>query len=50
MPFELREPLLKEVEDVVRKARSMSGARPCGTTNGAYKHCPKLKTSTAVAV
>ncbi|KAK0131594.1 hypothetical protein N1851_033696 [Merluccius polli] len=40
--FHLREPLLKEVQGVVRKARSRSAPGPSGTSYKVYKHCPKL--------
>lgn len=40
--FDLREPLLKEVEEVVRKARSRSAPGPSRTSYKVYKHCPKL--------
>lgn len=40
--FDLREPLLKEVQKVVRKARSRSAPGPRGTSYKVYKHCPKL--------
>ncbi|KAK0134731.1 Retrovirus-related Pol polyprotein from type-2 retrotransposable element R2DM [Merluccius polli] len=40
--FDLREPLLKEVQEVVRKARSRSAPGPSGTPYKVYKHCPKL--------
>lgn len=40
--FDLREPLLSEVQEVVRKARSRSAPGPSGTSYKAYKHCPKL--------
>ncbi|KAJ8359538.1 hypothetical protein SKAU_G00160630 [Synaphobranchus kaupii] len=40
--FDLREPLLKEVQDVVKKARSRSAPGLSGTSYKVYKHCPKL--------
>ncbi|GAA6088617.1 uncharacterized protein LOC109140547 [Tachysurus ichikawai] len=40
--FDLREPLLKEVQEVVRKARSRSAPGPSGTSYKVYKYCPKL--------
>ena len=40
--FDQREPLLKEVQEVVRKARSRSAPGPSGTSYKVYKHCPKL--------
>ena len=36
------EPLLKEVQEVVRKARSRSAPGPSGTSYKVYKYCPKL--------
>lgn len=42
MAFDLREPLLKEVQEVVWKARSRSAPGPSGTSYKVYKHCPKL--------
>lgn len=40
--FNLREPLLKEVQEVVRKARFRSAPGPSGTSYKVYKYCPKL--------
>lgn len=40
--FDLREPLLKEVQEVVQKARSRSAPGPSGTPYKFNKHCPKL--------
>ncbi|XP_073720025.1 uncharacterized protein [Misgurnus anguillicaudatus] len=40
--FDLREPLLKEVQEVVKKARSRSAPGPSGTSYKVYKYCPKL--------
>lgn len=40
--FDSREPLLKEVQEVVRKARSRSAPGPSGTSYKVYKHCPML--------
>lgn len=42
MALDLREPLLKEVQDEVRKARSRSAPGPSGTFYKVYKHCPEL--------
>ncbi len=39
---DLSEPLLKKVQEVVRKVRSRSAPGPSGTSNKVYKHCPKL--------
>ncbi|XP_077083545.1 uncharacterized protein LOC143736754 isoform X1 [Siphateles boraxobius] len=40
--FDQREPLLKEVQDVVKRARTGSAPGPSGTTYKVYKHCPNL--------
>ena len=40
--FNLMEPLLKEVQDVVKKTRSRSAPGPSGTSYKVYKHCPRL--------
>ncbi len=40
--FDLKEPRLREVEKVVRRARSSSAPRPSGVPYKVYKNCPKL--------
>lgn len=40
--FDSREPLLKEVQEVVRKARSSSAPGPSGIPYKVYKNCPLL--------
>lgn len=40
--FDLREPLLREVQQVGRKARSRSAQGPSGTSYKVYLHCPKF--------
>lgn len=40
--LDLREPLLKEIQHVVKKARSSSAPGPSGTSYKVYKHCPRL--------
>lgn len=40
--FDQKKPLLKEVQDLVRKARSRSAPGPSGNSYKVYKHCPKL--------
>uniref|UniRef100_A0A3B1JAJ2 Reverse transcriptase domain-containing protein n=1 Tax=Astyanax mexicanus TaxID=7994 RepID=A0A3B1JAJ2_ASTMX len=40
--FDGREPLLKEVQDVVKKARSSSAPGPSGVPYKVYKNCPLL--------
>ncbi len=40
--FDSREPLLKEVQDVVREARSSSAPGPSGVPYKVYKNCPLL--------
>lgn len=40
--FDTREPLLKEVQEVVRKARSSSAPGPSGVPYKVYKNCPLL--------
>ena len=37
-----REPLLKEVQEIVRKARSSSAPGPSGVPYKVYKYCPLL--------
>ncbi|KAJ8333522.1 hypothetical protein SKAU_G00415300 [Synaphobranchus kaupii] len=40
--FDSREPLLKEVQDVVKRARSSSAPGPSGVPYKVYKNCPLL--------
>ncbi len=40
--FDLNEPCLREVEEVVRRARSSSAPGPSGVPYKVYKNCPKL--------
>lgn len=40
--FNLKEPCLSEVEEVVRRARSSSAPGPSGVPYKVYKNCPKL--------
>lgn len=40
--FALQEPLFKEVQQVVKKARAGSAPGPSGTTYNNYKWCPRL--------
>ena len=42
MPLDVREPTWKEVQDVVKKARSGSAPGPSGIPYKVYKKCPKL--------
>ena len=42
VPFDLKEPSLKEVQDIVKKARAGSAPGPSGTTYSVYKNCPML--------
>ncbi|KAK7901244.1 hypothetical protein WMY93_018013 [Mugilogobius chulae] len=41
-PLNLREPLFKEVQQIVRKARAGAAPGPSGTTYNIYKRCPCL--------
>lgn len=41
--FNLKEPRLSEVEEVVRRARSSSAPGPSGVPYKVYKNCPKLR-------
>ena len=41
-PFDIKEPTMKEVGDVVKKARAKSAPGPNGVTYKVYKKCPKL--------
>ena len=41
-PLDTKEPTLKEVKEVVKKARSGSAPGPNGVTYKVYKKCPKL--------
>ena len=40
--FDMSELQLKEVREVVRKARASSAPGPSGTSYKVYKNCPKL--------
>lgn len=40
--FDLKEPCLREVEEVVRRARASSAPGPSGVPYKVYKNCPKL--------
>lgn len=40
--FNIKEPLLREVQDVVKKARSSSALGPNGVPYKGYKHFPLL--------
>lgn len=40
--FDTREPLLKEVQEVVKKARASSAPGPSGVPYKVYKNCPLL--------
>jgi hypothetical protein len=42
VPFNMKEPSWKEVQDIVKKARSASAPGPSGTAYSVYKHCPRL--------
>lgn len=41
--FNVKEPRLSEVEEVVRRARSSSAPGPSGVPYKVYKNCPKLR-------
>ena len=40
--FDMSELQLKEVREVIRKARASSAPGPSGTSYKVYKNCPKL--------
>ncbi len=40
--FNLRGPILKEVEEIIKAARSVSTPGPSGVPYLVYKHCPEL--------
>lgn len=42
MAFSLKEPTLREIEEIVKAARTSSAPGPSGVPYAVYKRCPRL--------